>query len=205
MCRYMKEYPKNRKGSEYYPSRCNEFATDSAGKEFYARDFSGNEFYPKKRKTNLFARNEIGIRYYAKDKNGNEFYPLRDNCSVLIEDPETKLFVLAMYADGKQRYPVDKKGNEYYLKLENSPILLRSADGSHYLARSRRGHPFIPWNHVGDYLKTDDPHIYTKDGIGNGVYCNEKHLPEKMQKLLQCLCDTLVICPPLTALIAFLI
>lgn len=200
----MNEYPKRRNGNEYYPKGCKGFVQLMNGGERYALDCRGNELYPK-RKENVFARDKWGREYYAKEKNGDEMYPLVNKQSLFIIDPQTMSVKVARNADGKEKYPRDSKDNEYYLRKEQVPFLLKDKQGEPYLAQSRQGHNLIPWNVLQDYMDGEKPYVHTKDAGGNSIYTDQSNLHPLVQILVRCVCQVMVICPPVAGLVALLI
>lgn len=181
----MKEYPKRRNGSEYYPKNCQEFA----GR--YAKDKDGNDFYPRSI-NNLFVKNQSGNFIYARDKHGNEFYPIIKNKSVVLLDPSTLDHQIARDANGNELYPKDGYGNEYYLTKNGKPYLLRKADGSTYFAKTYKGSILIPWNHVAIDEK---PLLFGKDAAQNLIYMSESDLPKPLKVVIRCLCHIAILCP----------
>lgn len=189
-------YPKSFRGDEYYPRRSKEFYTDPlTGDQVYATDRKGNERYPK-RKCNYFARNRFGREYYARDSKRNEFYPKLGGKSRFIYDPYN--VKIARFADGTQRYPTDQRGNEYYLRHEGKPFPLRDAKGVIYWAKTRRGHEMIP----KEYVENEKGIVFFKDAEGNFVYV--KNLNKTMERMFRCICEILMICPPITAIMTII-
>lgn len=183
-------YRKNWKGDERYPN--GEFLSNDQGKQIYARDRKGNQYYPKRNK-NVFARDGFDECYYAKDKFGNEYYPIKNKKSLLVKDSLNSNVRLALYADGTQRYPIDSKGNEYYLTDENQrPFILKKKDGEVYFAKNRKGYPMIPWNCIENI---NEPLVYTWDSAGNLVYIKESLFPTVLHPLIRFVCNVTVICP----------
>lgn len=191
----MQRYPKKRNGDEYYPSNM-EWVVNDRGDQVYARNRRRCEIYPN-RIQNVFARDASGNYYYAKDIKGDEYYPVRGNQSLFLMAGINNL-KLARYADGSERYPQDSKGNEYYFREgKKHPLLMRRNTGEFYLARSRKGHELIPWNHLQEYV-SNEPCVYSRDSNGNTVYLKESVLPQAFKTLIRCLCHISVICPNVT-------
>lgn len=199
----MERYPVRRNGNEYYPKGMKGFVK-RGGVETYARDRYGNQLYPR-RKEHVFARSRGGKEYYARDKDGNETYPIVNDKSLLIVDPDTFEVKVALTTDGTERYPRDAKGNEYYLRRSEVPYLLKNGRGEEYLAKSRQGNHLIPWNLLQEHMDGDKPHVYLKDTAGNAVYANQTDFSPFAQALCNCICQFILMCPPITGIMALVV